>query len=65
MKIKDRFKKIGKSLNRNATSIISDLFGLVALGMIFKGFYIWNPIIAWSAVGGLLLVLSLLMGMKN
>ena len=60
-KIRDWFKKIGKSLKFD----LSDFFGLVALGMIFKGLYLYNPIYAWVGVGGILLILSIFMGIKK
>jgi len=42
-----------------------DLFGFAGLTMVFYGLYMWKPFLAWTIVGTVIFVLSLLIGAKR
>jgi len=57
---KIRLKNFFGKANKRFQTYIFDIFMFIALGMIFKGLYIYQEWIAWTVVGFLLLIISAL-----
>ena len=49
-------KSVGKWFNRSID--FSDIIGLGGLGLIFYGFYLWKPFMAYIVTGFLVLVFA-------
>lgn len=63
-KKKGMTKRLGNFFKKSSIDFM-DLFGLGGLGMVFYGFYQWKPFLAYIIVGGVVFILSILLGLEK